>query len=64
MHVTVISPETCIFDGEADAVVAPAYDPAELYGVVPGEHLASMGVTREHQRHSVLRGLQRGPGGL
>ncbi len=26
MHVTVISPETCIFDGEADAVIAPAYD--------------------------------------
>ena len=26
MHVTVISPDTCIFDGEADAVVAPAYD--------------------------------------
>ena len=26
MHVTVISPESAIFDGEADAVVAPAYD--------------------------------------
>jgi F-type H+-transporting ATPase subunit epsilon len=26
MHVTVISPETAMFDGEADAVVAPAYD--------------------------------------
>ena len=26
MHVTVISPEASIFDGEADAVVAPAYD--------------------------------------
>jgi F-type H+-transporting ATPase subunit epsilon len=26
MHVTVISPEASIFDGEADALVAPAYD--------------------------------------
>lgn len=26
MHVTVISPERSVFDGEARAVVAPAYD--------------------------------------
>ena len=26
MHVTVISPESSMFDGEADAVVAPAFD--------------------------------------
>jgi F-type H+-transporting ATPase subunit epsilon len=26
MHVTVISPESAVFDGEADSVVAPAYD--------------------------------------
>jgi F-type H+-transporting ATPase subunit epsilon len=26
MHVTVISPERAVFNGEADAVVAPAYD--------------------------------------
>lgn len=26
MHVTVISPERAVFDGEADAVVAPAFD--------------------------------------
>lgn len=26
MHVTVISPEASIFDGSADAVVAPAFD--------------------------------------
>src|SRR2546425_13243320 len=26
MHVTVISPERTVFDGPADAVVAPAYD--------------------------------------
>ncbi|MGH7568400.1 MAG: ATP synthase F1 subunit epsilon [Gemmatimonadales bacterium] len=26
MHVTVISPERAVYDGEADAVVAPAFD--------------------------------------
>jgi F-type H+-transporting ATPase subunit epsilon len=26
MHVTVISPERAVFDGAADAVVAPAFD--------------------------------------
>jgi F-type H+-transporting ATPase subunit epsilon len=26
MHVTVISPEAAVFDGDADAVVAPAFD--------------------------------------
>lgn len=26
MHVTVISPEKAMFDGEADAIVAPAFD--------------------------------------
>ena len=26
MHVTVISPEASMFDGEADSVVAPAFD--------------------------------------
>ena len=26
MRVTVISPERCLFEGEADAVVAPAFD--------------------------------------
>ncbi|MGE0351843.1 MAG: ATP synthase F1 subunit epsilon [Gemmatimonadales bacterium] len=26
MHVTVISPDASMFDGEADAVTAPAYD--------------------------------------
>lgn len=26
MHVTVISPEASVYDGEADAIVAPAYD--------------------------------------
>jgi F-type H+-transporting ATPase subunit epsilon len=26
MHITVISPEASIFEGEAEAVIAPAYD--------------------------------------
>jgi F0F1-type ATP synthase epsilon subunit len=26
MHVTVISPEQAVFDGAADAVIAPAHD--------------------------------------
>ncbi len=26
MHVTVISPDASVFDGEADSVIAPAYD--------------------------------------
>src|SRR2546426_793803 len=34
MHVTVVSPERAVFDGAADAVVAPAYDGQG--GVLPG----------------------------
>jgi len=33
MHVSVISAERSVFDGEADAVVAPAYD--GLIGILP-----------------------------
>ncbi len=33
MHVTVISPEASMFDGEADALVAPAFD-GEI-GILP-----------------------------
>lgn len=33
MHVTIISPERSLFDGEADAVVAPAFD--GLVGILP-----------------------------
>ena len=33
MRVTVISPETAVCDGDADAVVAPAYD--GMVGVLP-----------------------------
>ncbi len=39
MRVTVISPEASVFDGEADAVVAPAFD-GEL-GILPN-HAALM----------------------
>lgn len=34
MKVTVISPERTVFDGEADSVVAPAFD--GLVGILPG----------------------------
>ncbi|HYK83681.1 MAG TPA: ATP synthase F1 subunit epsilon [Gemmatimonadales bacterium] len=34
MHVTVVSPERGVFDGAADAVVAPAYD--GQVGILPG----------------------------
>lgn len=34
MHVTVISPESAMFDGSADAIVAPAFD-GEV-GIHPG----------------------------
>jgi F-type H+-transporting ATPase subunit epsilon len=33
VHVTVISPERAVFDGEADSVVAPAFD--GLVGIKP-----------------------------
>ena len=33
MHVTVVSPERAVFDGAADAVVAPAFD--GLVGILP-----------------------------
>ena len=34
MRVTVISPERTVFDGDADAIVAPAFD--GLVGILPG----------------------------
>lgn len=33
MHVTVISPEQAVFDGDAESVIAPAYD--GLVGILP-----------------------------
>jgi F-type H+-transporting ATPase subunit epsilon len=51
MHVTVISPERALFDGEADAVVAPAFD--GLVGILPRHApfltLLGEGVLRVHQ---------------
>jgi F-type H+-transporting ATPase subunit epsilon len=34
MHVTVISPERTVFDGDAESLVAPAFD--GLVGILPG----------------------------
>jgi len=34
MHITVISPEKAIFDGDASSVTVPAYD--GLVGILPG----------------------------
>ncbi len=39
MHVSVISAERAVFDGEADAIVAPAFD--GLVGILP-RHAAFM----------------------
>jgi F-type H+-transporting ATPase subunit epsilon len=33
MHVTVISPEQSVFEGDADSVIAPAYD--GMVGILP-----------------------------
>ncbi len=33
MHVSVVSPERVLFEGEADAVIAPAFD--GLVGILP-----------------------------
>ena len=59
MRVTVISPESAVFDGEADAVVAPAFD-GEV-GILPNHaplmtvlgagvlRIESGGVTRRYR---------------
>ena len=59
MRVTVISPESAVFDGEADSVVAPAFD-GEV-GILPNHaplmtvlgsgvlRVESAGVTRRYQ---------------
>lgn len=46
MQVTVISPERTVFDGEAESVVAPAFD--GLVGILPGHapFLTLLGVGR------------------
>ena len=44
MQVTVISPEASMFDGEADAVVAPAYD-------------GQVGILKDHAPFMTLLGV-------
>ena len=52
MHVTVVSPERAVFDGEADSVVVPAFD--GLVGIL-GRHapfLTLLGAGVVRVRHS------------
>ena len=51
MHVTVISPERGVFDGDADALVAPAFD--GLVGILPqhAPFLTLLGEGVLHVRH-------------
>lgn len=64
MHVSVISAERAVFDGEADAVVAPAYD--GLIGILPrhapfmtllGEGVVTIRRAGEITRLEVARGF-------
>ena len=68
MQVTVISPEASMFDGEADAVVAPAFD--GQVGILPnhapfmtllGE--GTLTVRRGRSRQSLLHTWRISPGG-
>jgi F-type H+-transporting ATPase subunit epsilon len=62
MQVTVISPEAAMFDGEADAVVAPAFD-GEV-GILPNHApfmtLLGEGTLRVRQAGTVSRFVVRG----
>ncbi|HEX6105259.1 MAG TPA: ATP synthase F1 subunit epsilon [Gemmatimonadales bacterium] len=62
MHVTVISPEASMFDGEADAVVAPAFD-GEV-GILPNHApfmtLLGQGTLSVRRADSVTRFTLRG----
>ena len=66
MHVTVISPERALFDGEADAVVAPAFD--GLVGILPRHApfltLLGEGVLRVHRGKGSATGVFRVAGGF
>jgi len=57
MHVTVVSPERAVFDGAADAVVAPAYD--GQVGILPRHApfltLLGTGVLRVRQGSAASR---------
>ncbi|HEV8265798.1 MAG TPA: hypothetical protein VGQ06_12695 [Gemmatimonadales bacterium] len=61
MHVTVISPERSLFEGEADAVIAPAFD--GQVGILPrhAPFLTLLGEGRLTIR--ATRGSERGEGG-
>ncbi|MBE0595283.1 MAG: F0F1 ATP synthase subunit epsilon [Gemmatimonadales bacterium] len=54
MRVTVISPERAIFDGDATAVTAPAYD--GLVGILPG-HALSVRVDGQERNFAVRQGF-------
>ncbi|HUF36772.1 MAG TPA: ATP synthase F1 subunit epsilon [Gemmatimonadales bacterium] len=62
MHVTVISPEKAMFDGEADAIVAPAFD-GEV-GILPNHApfmtLLGQGSLTVRRADSVTRFFLRG----
>src|SRR3989442_6494341 len=64
MHVTVVSPERAVFDGAADAVVAPAYD--GQVGILPGHapFLALLGTGVLAVRRGGAAGRLTAPGGL
>lgn len=53
MHVTVISPERTVFDGDAESLVAPAFD--GLVGILPGHapFLTLLGTGRLRVRRGV-----------
>ena len=57
MHVTVISPERAVFDGEATSLVVPAYD--GLVGILPRHApfltLLGTGVLAVHQGAETAR---------
>lgn len=64
MHVTVISPERAVFDGAADAVVAPAFD--GQVGILPhhapfitllGKGVLQVRVSGATSRHEVSGGF-------
>ena len=62
MHVTVISPEASMFDGEADAVVAPAFDGEVgiLPNYAPFMTLLGQGTLSVRRADSVTRFTLRG----
>jgi F-type H+-transporting ATPase subunit epsilon len=64
MHVTVISPERAVFDGDADIVVAPAFD--GLVGILPrhAPFLTLLGEGVLRVRHGGATSLFRVAGGF